>query len=108
MDLPFKDKNPILHIVETHSADQSATVIRGKRPDNLWHAFVECWASLYTEYPNIIRLDQEAGFTPKAFMNLTTAQKMSPQCSGAQSNNSIGAKEKYHEPLRRVFRILRQ
>lgn len=69
---------------------------------------MECWATIYTEYIDNIRLDQEAGFTAEGFRNLATAHGIILQFSGAQFHNSIGAGEKYLDPLRRVFTILRE
>lgn len=57
---------------------------------------------------NVIRLDQEAGFTVISFWDLATAHAISLQFSGAQSHKFICVVEKYHEPLRQVFKILRQ
>lgn len=68
---------------------------------------MECLATLYTGYPNVVRLDQGADFTAKDFRDLATAYDISLQLSGAQSHNSIGTDEKYYEPLQRVFQILR-
>lgn len=68
---------------------------------------MKCWTTLYTGYPNIVRLDQEAGFAAKEFRDLATAHGIDLQFSGAQSHNSIGVSEKYREPPLRVFRIFR-
>lgn len=108
MDLILIDNNPTLDIVDTHTGFRSATVLKGKAVDKLCHAFVEYWARHYTRYPNIITLNQDAELTAKSFRDLAAAHRISLQFSGAQSYNTIGAGEKYHEPLHRIFRILRQ
>lgn len=90
---------PILHDVDTHTGFQNVTVLQVKNPNNMCSAFVECWATLYLGYQNIIRLDQEVGFTAKHFRDLATAHGTTLQFSGAQSQNFMGAGETYHEPL---------
>lgn len=36
--------------------------LHGKKPENNWYEFVEVWASVYVDNPNILRLDQEKNF----------------------------------------------
>lgn len=74
----------------------------------MWSAFVERWASLYVGYPNVIRLDQEVSFTSELFLDATYAHGITLQFSGTKSHNSIGVVEKYHAPLRCIFRIARE
>lgn len=56
----------------------------------------------------VMRLDQESGFTSKAFWDLAVLHGIELRFSGSQSHNLIRSGETYHEPLRRVFRILRE
>lgn len=55
-----------------------------------------------------MRLNQESGFTLNKFRDLATALGIDLHFLGAQSHNSIGCRETYHELLRQVFRVLRQ
>lgn len=107
MDLMWLEGNPVLHVIDTHTHFQNATVLRSKRSEDIWAAFVECWASLYVGYPRVIRLDQEASFRATVFDDLATANGIELRFSGTESHNSIGPGERYHGPLRRIFRILR-
>lgn len=107
MHLMWLERTPILHVVDTLTGFQNATVLREKRAEDVRNSFVKCLATLYIVYPNIIVLDQEAGFTAKSFRDLATANGIILQFSGAHSHNSIGAGEKYQKLIRRVFRCLR-
>lgn len=108
IDLMWLEGNPVLHVVDTHTHFQNATVLRSKRTEDIWAAFVECWASIYVGYPRVIRLDQEASFRASVFDDLATANGVELRFSGTESHNSIGPGERYHAPLRRVFKILRE
>lgn len=56
----------------------------------------------------MIRLGQEVSFQVTVLDDLATANGVGFRFSGTESHNSIGPAERYHAPLRRVFRILRE
>lgn len=62
----WTEEIPIFRVVNTHIGFQNATLLRGKAPADIWTSSVECWASVYSGYPALIRLDEESGFTSKA------------------------------------------
>lgn len=99
IELMWLEGNPILHVVDTHTGFQNATILKGKLVYDIWYAFIECLASSYIGYPSIIRLDQEAGFAAESLKDLASAHGIVLQFSGAQSHNSIGSGERYHAPL---------
>lgn len=106
MDLLWLEDVPILHIVDTHANFQSATVLRSKKPIDIWFTFIECWATLYVGYPNVIRLDQEANFSSSLFKSLVAQTGIELRFLGTEPHNSIGVEERCHDPLRRTFRKL--
>lgn len=99
MDVMWLERTPIMHIVDTHTASQNAVVLRGKKPEDLWRAFMACWATVYAGYLATIRLDQESVFAAEPFRNLVTEQGIILQFSGAESHNSIGSGETYHASI---------
>lgn len=86
----------------------AATVVKSRKSVDFWNALLECWEALYVGYQNVIRLDQEACFTAGVFKDLETARGIHLKFSGPTSHRSLGAGEKYHHPLRRVFYIIRK
>lgn len=42
-DLIWLEKNPVLHIVNTHKHFQNDVLIRSKRAEDVWYTFVEGW-----------------------------------------------------------------
>lgn len=82
MDLMWLERNPILHVIDTHPHFQNATVFLIKRAENIWTAFVECLDSMYVGYPRLIRLDQEYSFRASVFDDLAKANGMELLFSG--------------------------
>lgn len=64
MDLTSLDNKPVSHVVELEIGFQNAVFIKNGTATNLWNDFVNCWAYIYTEFREAIRLDRE-----KRFMN---------------------------------------
>jgi hypothetical protein len=73
----------------------------------VWYAFLECWATLYPEYPDKIRTDQGTQYKSPRWKELTDALGLELILSGVESHNSIGPGERYHGRLRRIFRKVR-
>lgn len=94
-------------MADGHTRFQNAVVLREKTSELVWILFVEFWASFFSGYHAVIRLDQEAVITAQAFCKMALANGIQLQFSDAQLHNSLGGMETYCEPLRRVFRILR-
>jgi len=108
MDLMWLNKKAVLHIVDTATSFQNATFIRNQSSKELWNDFIDCWASVYTGFPEIVRLDRQSGFTADEFRNYAKNVGVNLQFSGIESHNAIGSGERYHMPLRRVFNVLKK
>ena len=108
MDLMWLNKRAVLHIVDTATSFQNATFIRSQSSKELWNDFIECWASVYTGFPENIRLDRQSGFTADEFRNYAKNVGINLQFSGIESHNALGSGERYHMPLRRVFNVLKK
>lgn len=101
----WPERNLILHVVD-HIGFQDATILKGKTTHDVWYEFIECCTLIYIGYQSIIELDQEAWLAAESFRDLANADGIILQISGAQSHNSIGSGDRYHVPLRRVFRVV--
>lgn len=69
-------------------------------------AFLESLVTVYVGVSNRIEADQESILTSKYWDDVTNLHGIDLQLWGTQSHNSIGMGERYHAPLRRVFRII--
>ena len=64
MDLMFLNGKAVLHIIDTATRFSAATFLDahgssyGQSVDGIWLAFSETWYTLYTGYPNRLRVDK--------------------------------------------------
>ena len=103
LDLMFLEGKAILHVVDTRTHFSSAAFLDSQSVDGVWAAFLSAWTTLYVGYPSKMRVDQGSIFTSRRWKQLTDATGISLQLSGIESHNSIGAGERYHAPLRRIY-----
>lgn len=102
------DGNPALHVVDMRMHFFSAIFHRGKSTKDVWNAFIVCWASMYPGYPDNFRVDQESIFKSRERTQLSEDAGIQVQLSGIESHNAIGAGERYHAPLRRIYKKSRE
>ena len=114
MDLMFIDRNAILHVLDTATRFSSATFLDsngseyGQTAYGVWLAFLECWCTLYTGYPNRLRTDYGSIFTSPKWKELTNENGIQLRISGIEAHNSLGIGERLHDPLRRIYRKIRK
>lgn len=110
MDLMFINNQSILHIVDTATRFSAATFLDtngaeyGQTIEGIWQAFIDTWCTTYTGYPNILRVDHADAFKSPRWKELTDKAGIELKISGVESHNSLGLCERYHGPLRRLFR----
>lgn len=103
MDVMWLGNKAVLHVIDTDTHFNSASILKGHSVEDVWKSFLSCWVTLYQGYPDTIHTDQGSAFTSVRFQRLFETVGTKLQLSGVESNNSIGSGERYHEPLRRVF-----
>lgn len=106
MDLQWIDGEPILHVINTATKFSAATFLEtyGLSTEGVWTAFMECWCSLYTGFPNRLRTDAGSIFTSPRWKEITDSAGVTMRISGVEAHNSLGAGEALHHPLRQIFR----
>ena len=97
----------ILHVVDCQTHFNSASQLKGHSVEDVWEAFVKCWSSLYTGYPNKLRVDAGSAFTSIRWQRLCDMVGTQLQLSGVESHHSLGPGERYHAPLRQVYLKIR-
>ena len=107
IDILWRPGHPVLHVLDTHTHFQNAVAPKSKSTRDIWDVFIECWASLYIEYPSKMRVDQESSIMSKGRESMASAHGIEFQASVVEAHNSIGVGERYHHPLRRIFKFLR-
>lgn len=106
MDLQWIDGEAVLHVIDTATKFSSATFLDlyGHSTEGIWTAFVECWCSLYTGFPNRIRTDAGSAFTTPRWKEITDTAGITMRISGVEAHNSLGVGEALHHPLRQIYR----
>lgn len=102
------DDKPFLQILDNETRFQSVIFMKVKSAENLWNDFVNCWASLYTEFRNIIRLDRDTSFNWTDFKSNIEDLVIYLKRKYIEVHNSIGQLEHYHHSLRRILDITRR
>jgi hypothetical protein len=96
MDLLWLDSEPALHVVGTATKFGSAVFLEGQNVEQVWSAFLECWALVYTGYPKKTHTDAGTVFTSDTWKHLHDSNGIILQVSGIESHNSIGLGERMH------------
>lgn len=107
LDLMWLENKAVLHVVDIDTHFNSAKILSGQTVESVWEAFLECWTTLYTGFPDKIKVDQGSAFTSVRWTRLCDRVGVTVQESGIEHHNALGSGERYHDPLRRIFRKIR-
>jgi hypothetical protein len=106
VDIMYIDGAPVLHIVDKGTRFQAGRWFSNISAKHTWDTLRACWIDTYLGPPDMITYDAGKNFISKEFkqyaMTLDTTTKGVP----VEAHNSIGMVERYHGPLRRVYRII--
>jgi hypothetical protein len=103
MDMMFINGKAVLHVIDSATRFKAATFLDshsesyGQRLDGIWDAFIDIWCSIYTGYPDRLRIDSESAFTSVKWKTLTESRGITLLISGVEAHNSLGIGERYHE-----------
>jgi hypothetical protein len=108
MDLMFINGKAVLHVIDSATIQCSnisrfAFRIVRQGSDGIWDAFIDIWCSIYTGYPDRLRIDSGSAFTSLKWKTLTESRGITLSISEVEAHNSLGIGERYHGPLRRVY-----
>lgn len=96
MDIMWLNRKPVLHRVYIETNYQKATFINAKSSHDIWNDFTYCLASVYTGFPDKLRLDRETSLVSKEFRENARDIGIHLQLSGIEAHNSITKRERYH------------
>lgn len=107
LDLVYLNGQAALHVVDTGANFSSAQFLAGHSVDDVWTPFLACWVPLYTGFPSSIHTGSGSVFTSPHWRQLTLELGIELKVSGVESHHSLGATERYHAALRRIFNKIR-
>ena len=99
MDLMHIESGYVLRL-DAGATRFGAAKFVGKRmtTENVWEVIIQSWSSVYTGMPHTIA-DDEATQNRDIFGELSTIYDIDVQKCGTESQTSLGAGERYHDPL---------
>ena len=103
LDLMTLDQRTVLHIVCKDTLFSSAAFLKREGTEDVWLAYLRCWSTKYVGHPKMIHADRGPQFDSKQWRSLLHAAKIKQKESGIESHNALGAGERYHEFLRRIY-----
>jgi hypothetical protein len=109
LDLVFLDqRDPASLAVDAGSTYQAAIFLEGEGFVPVWNAFAKCWIRAYVGDPESITVDSASVFSSAAFAQTWCAHEITMKTTGVEFHSSLGVRESYHAPLRRIYRKLRE
>jgi hypothetical protein len=108
MYLMFINGNAFLHGIDIGTRFNAATFLDshsesyGQSLDGTWDAFIDMWCSIYTRYPDRLRVDSGSAFTSVKWKTLTDSRRITLRVSKVEAHTSLGIGERYHGPHRHV------
>jgi hypothetical protein len=107
VDLMFlDDRQPVLHVVDAGTTYQAAAFLPGEDSTTVWNTLIRCWSHCYVGHPQGILADQGSVFCSEEFKSNCAVHEIELRSTGTESHSSLGAGERYHDPLRRVYQKL--
>lgn len=111
LDIYYLDSKPVLHITDKDLSYGSSAFVKSgsKNPTSaqIWETFLKAWVLMYTGMPDIITTDRGTQFTSQEFSCNLSAHGVEQRFTGVESHHSLGANERAHQTVRRVFNKVR-
>jgi Reverse transcriptase (RNA-dependent DNA polymerase) len=108
IDLVYPEaRQAALHIVDAGTTFQAASFLPGEDAISVWSVFTKFWAHALCGQPTSILCDQGSVFLSEKFTTMCAISEIELRRTGTESHSSLGAGERYHSPLRRVFNKIR-
>lgn len=104
LDLMFLDGKAVLHVLDTGTNFSAARFLSSHSSEAIWNTFLYCWVNVYLGYPMEMLTDQGSAFAnSKLWKQNCSDVEITLRHTGTESHNSLGAGERYHALLRRVY-----
>jgi hypothetical protein len=113
IDLTFIDGQAVLHVVDTATRFSAEAFLDshngsfGQSVEEVFLALIETWFTLYTGYPNRLRIDDGSIFASSRQNELANMAGITLSISGVVAHKSLGIGERMHGPISRVYNMIR-
>lgn len=107
VDLATIDKKICLHVVCEGTRYQAARWLPRTTASDVWRAFRLCWIDVYLGPPDIVVHDAGTNLIAKSFQTNNALMYINTKAVPIESANSMTYVERYHVPLRRAYKIMK-
>lgn len=107
VDIMTLERKPVLHIVDEATRYQAARWLPSVSSASIWRALRLAWIDTYLGPPNVIGTDASNALTLDAFRIDANLFHVDTKDVPVEAANTMNVVERYHEPLRRAYRIVR-
>jgi hypothetical protein len=90
LDLQYIDGVPLLHVVDLRTGLGAAQWLQGATIEAVWETFLECWATVYIGYPNIMRTNAGSIFVSPKWKRFNDLSKIKLVQSVVDAHNFLG------------------
>lgn len=100
-------KVPVLHFVYEATRFQATSRLENMSAEELWRALKSCWLDVYLGPPDIITHIADSNFIARSFQANADLLHIKCQHVPIEGANRMSLVERYHEPLRWAFNIIK-
>jgi hypothetical protein len=107
IDLVWLEGKAALHVIDLHTHFSAAGFLQRQSVDDVWTTLLAIWVCVYPGLLNVIKADQGSVFTSARWRDIASISGVKLEISPIESHNSLTVGERYHDPLRRIYRKVR-
>lgn len=107
VDIFYLDGKAVLRVVDQATRYQAVRWLSTITADSVWRALRMCWIDVYVGPPDIVTHDAGKQFMSKVFQSNTSMMHISTKAVPVECPNAMSLVERYHVPVRRAYRIIR-
>lgn len=107
-DTMFLDSKPVLHMIDESTHFTAATFLRNQSTEEIFNNITRLWSMTYMGPPDFLAVDQGSAYISDEMKRNLEATGIQLEEAPIESPGSIGIVERYHAPLRRAYKTLRE
>ncbi|KAI0995592.1 hypothetical protein K3495_g12589 [Podosphaera aphanis] len=106
VDIMYIDGSPLLHVIDESTKFQAGRWLQNLTAKHTWDMLCTCWIDTYIGPPDIISHDAGKNFTSREFQEYALSIGTKTKRIPVEAHHSIDLVERYHGPLRRIYKII--
>jgi hypothetical protein len=102
----YIDGEPILHVIDEATTFQSSAFLPRVDVSAIWNTFISIWCNSYVGFPENMSTDRGSVFVSPEWVNACDLGNVHLRHTGVESHSSLGIGERFHSPLRTIYKNL--